>query len=536
MNNHASTEVQEATAGSRPDFDQHLLIVTAEEVLSPSGRSRGWQVRAPEHLAAVLTRWRPRSLVVDEKRTNPPTCYLVGADLLEQLGLVAAGDTVEEVKSDLRVRLEEFAAAMPDWRLRWKPSGGWCYLEHTQNNQAVDIVLEPYYHLTAGVNDMGLVGDGDRFDLPEDDAAAARELARRVAAVIELLGVMPKASASATGAELAARFNRARREPIGPTFLPNLEGTASSEDLPERPLNWTADRIDDDQLAAASRLIVIDQRNAYLAAAQTDLGWGEPRHVDRGEAAALIAGKKIPQGWWHIDIDRYSAEFDLTLFPAPSPVRTKLIDNTHREPQSSTHTWVTTTTLKYLMLAQDKGGAGLIPRPQQAWIFPHSGRPLTDWVNTLKVALLASTSDEFVATEQWAQAMSGYYFKTVYKAYIGRMSAARTWNSEAQQQHIQPYWEQSIIANCRGRSLLFAAKTRAEHGLTPLACATDAWTYLVPDDVDLVDDGGAGYLGKYKTDLDLPLTAADKKILRSASGPTAVAEALAKVKTRTRRR
>lgn len=59
------------------EFDSHILVITADEVLSPSvltdpDSARDWKVRAPEHLAAVLTRWRPRSLPIDGKKRPAP--------------------------------------------------------------------------------------------------------------------------------------------------------------------------------------------------------------------------------------------------------------------------------------------------------------------------------------------------------------------------------------------------------------------------------------------------------------------------------
>lgn len=409
---------------------------------------------------------------------------------------------------------------MPEWKERFRPSGGWGYLEHAANRQAVDVVLEPYYHLTAGTYDMGIVGDGGDYDLPEDDGEAARELLRRAMLVMEMLEVMPKAAASSTAADSITRHLAGRKTPITASYQPALEGTASGQDLPERALNWNADRVDPDQLQAADRLVVIDQRAAYLNAAQQDLGWGAARHVPRGEAEVMIAGKSLPQGWWLIDIPGYDPELsDPGLFPVPRPLRTIRGEDGKISVARTEGVWVTTETLKHLRRPEETGGAGVRPGVRQAWVFPESGRPLVDWVERVKIALWCSDLDECERPMRWQRAMSEYYFKRIYKSYIGRMAAASTWRSDEVRQHIQPYWEQTIIARARSLAMLRAAKIRTEHGLTPLSCETDAWTYLVPEGIDLADTfDGKAWLGKYKLEGECVLTPDDREALATTTG------------------
>lgn len=503
------------------DPDRHAVIITADSVISPLGKVRNWKIRSPEDLSATLSHLRLVSLPVGGAVSTAPQCWLVG-EIVEILGLRSDADDGDTgaISADLQIRFEEFAASMPEWENRFRSSGGWGYLRHTVSKQGIDLVLEPYGHLNTGSKDHGILGDGDKFDLPDDDHEAGLVLAHRIKSVIELLEVMPAPSASGTAAALQAKINRGRKTPLEATYLSNLDGiTDPVSQLPEKPLNWVAARVDADQLAAADQLVVVDARAAHLASAQTDMGWGEAEHVDNpNKATALASSGKIPQGWWKIDVDRVHPILDARIFPLPFPAMptTEVIGQ-----------WVTTATLKFLMLPEGKGGIGYKPRVQQAWIHPNSGRPLREWVAVLRMARIAGIYDAQVG-EAPDEAFT-FFIKRVYTSYIGRISRADRWKTKASQQHIQPHWNQTVEATTRGKALIYAARIHNEHGLTPLKCATDAWTYLVPAGIDLVGEPSET-LGKYKSELVIDLDDEDKALLGAAGTTAAVDKALTAIK------
>lgn len=510
-----------------PVPDRHAVVITSDAVILPSrSMIHQWSIRAPEHLSATLTRLRLVNLAV-KKMSRPPQCWLVG-EIVETLGLRAyAPDNVtpeefrELTKRDLEIRLEEFVASMPDWEMRFRPSGGWAYLRHRDNKQGIDLVLEPYIGLTTGRDDFGLLGrddDGEGTKLPEDDFEAGKVIAARIHSTIELLRVMPKNTASATGAAMFEQDNKARKEPIDATYPVDLEGAVDLlEKLPERPLNWTTSRIDPDQLKSAHRLQVLDMRAAYLSSAQITLGWGTPRQVSNSsEATALAEEKTLQQGWWLIRIGRVHPEIDADVMPLPPPAH----------PTQEALSWVTSTTLHYLRLEEVKGGIGYVPDVEQAWIYPNRGKPLRDWVDTLRSARLCALVDaEESAIPELVDHGFVDFIKRIYTSYLGRIASPGSWKTPASKQHIQPFWAQSIIADTRGKAFMFAAQVRKEFGLVPVQCVTDAWTYLVPEGMVLPYDDGET-LGKYKLETDVELTDAHRDLLAAATDRGSISAAL----------
>ncbi|MHA4854814.1 hypothetical protein L1080_035670 [Rhodococcus sp. MSC1_016] len=491
--------------------DGHALIVTAAGTYTPSGRELTGPVDSLEKLDKLI-RWASLTPL-----GAPAQIWVVGLAACELLGWVidpGSEDDVDDMEA-LRTRAAAeltatLHATLPPlldagWELRGEP-GHVVHLSRTIGNftSMVDVVIEPYvwtywnkdfgWHNRVG--DMGVLGSPAAGTyLPDDDLPAARELGRRLAWCAQHLGVLPGPTPARTGAAIIDKIKRERtRSGKGivvttPGPVPPLDGPPRG-DL-EPAVGWT--RVPEAaDLEDACRLVSIDQRAAYLASAgMLELGYGQPKHLTGGAAAAAASGEKgAPFGLWRITLPAGQTLSLPEKLPLPHP---------HMLADQPVQTWVTTVTLDALREPVADGGIGADLDDldiTEAWVYPQQGRVLDKWAKILREA-------RKTAVDTQDAAMKGF-IGSCYKGYIGRMVNPDMWTSTRMVHHHQPLWRASIIAHCRWRGRRVAMRIAREHQRWPVRTVTDSWVYLLPEEEDIADESGA--LGKMTVEKDVALT------------------------------
>lgn len=216
-------------------------------------------------------------------------------------------------------------------------------------------------------------------------------------------------------------------------------------------------------------VVKVDQRAAYLAAAgQVELGYGTPKELTR-ISRKTFDDPKPPFGLWRVNLAP-AEQFDLSKrLPLPHPSMSWDAPSTF---------WATTRGVQHLMTPTENGGAGLGVAElaiDGAYVWPQQGRLLRTWADALRVALIEARAAGRPDYEQMA--------KSIYKAYLGRMSTAK-W-SQGDRQHEQPAWAAAIRADTRARAFRYAARIVSEHNLFPVQAELDTWVYLLPDGTDI---------------------------------------------------
>ncbi|MHA4854411.1 hypothetical protein L1080_033490 [Rhodococcus sp. MSC1_016] len=492
--------------------DGHALIVTAAGTYTPSGKELTGPVDSLEKLDKLI-RWASLTPL-----GAPAQIWVVGLAACELLGWVidpGSEDDVDDMEA-LRTRAATeltatLHATLPPllsagWELRGEP-GHVVHLSRTIGNftSMVDVVIEPYvwtywnkdfgWHNRVG--DMGVLGSPAAGTyLPDDDLPAARELGRRLAWCAQHLGVLPGPTPARTGAAIIDKIKRERTRSgkgivvttAGP--VPPLDG-APRGDL-EPAVGWTRVPQASD-LEDADRLVSIDQRAAYLASAgMLELGYGQPKHLTGGSAAAAAASgaKGTPFGLWRITLPPGQTLSLPEKLPLPHP---------HMLADQPVQTWVTTVTLDALREPVADGGIGADLDDldiTEAWVYPQQGRVLDKWAKILREA-------RKTAVDTRDAAMKGF-IGACYKGYIGRMVNPDMWTATRMQHHHQPLWRASIIAHCRWRGRRVAMRIAREHHRWPVRTVTDSWVYLLPEGQDISDPSEA--LGKMTVEKDVALT------------------------------
>jgi len=259
----------------------------------------------------------------------------------------------------------------------------------------------------------------------------------------------------------------------------------------EPAVGWT--RVPDAQdLEGADRLVSIDQRAAYLASAgMLELGYGQPKHLTGGKAAAAAVGDKgTPFGLWRI-----------TLPPGQtlSLPEKLLLPHPHMLADQPVQTWVTSVSIDGLCAPVADGGIGADLDDldiTEAWVYPQQGRVLDKWAKILREARKS-------AVDTRDAAMKGF-IGSCYKGYIGRMVNPDMWTAKQMQHHHQPLWRAAIIAHCRWRGRRVAMRIAREHHRWPVRTVTDSWVYLLSGGEDISDPSQA--LGKMTVEKDVILT------------------------------
>nr|WP_271209334.1 hypothetical protein [Rhodococcus wratislaviensis]GLK33847.1 hypothetical protein GCM10017611_06900 [Rhodococcus wratislaviensis] len=491
--------------------DGHALIVTAAGTYTPSGKELTGPVDSLEKLDKLI-RWASLTPL-----GAPAQIWMVGLAACELLGWVidpGSEDDVDDMEA-LRTRAASeltatLHATLPPllgagWELRGEP-GHVVHLSRTIGNftSMVDVVIEPYvwtywnkdfgWHNRVG--DMGVLGSPTAGTyLPDDDLPAARELGRRLAWCAQHLGVLPGPTPARTGAAIIDKIKRERTRSgkgivvttAGP--VPPLDG-APRGDL-EPAVGWT--RVPEtSDLEDACRLVSIDQRAAYLASAgMLELGYGQPKHLTGGPAAAAAVGEKgTPFGLWRITLPAGQTLSLPEKLPLPHP---------HMLADQPVQTWVTSVTLDALREPVAEGGIGADLDDldvTEAWVYPQQGRVLDKWAKILREA-------RKTAVDTRDAAMKGF-IGSCYKGYIGRMVNPDMWTATRMQHHHQPLWRASIIAHCRWRGRRVAMRIAREHDRWPVRTVTDSWVYLLPEGKDIADPSEA--LGKMTVEKDVTLT------------------------------
>ncbi|MEU2005137.1 hypothetical protein ACH47B_29455 [Rhodococcus sp. NPDC019627] len=492
--------------------DGHALIVTAAGTYTPSGKELTGPVDSLEKLDKLI-RWASLTPL-----GAPAQIWIVGLAACELLGWVidpGSEDDVDDMEA-LRTRAATdltatLHATLPPllgvgWELRGEP-GHVVHLSRTIGNftSMVDVVIEPYvwtywnkdfgWHNRVG--DMGVLGSPTAGTyLPDDDLPAARELGRRLGWCAQHLGVLPGPTPARTGAAIVDKIKRERTRSgkgivmttAGP--VPPLDG-APRGDL-EPAVGWT--RVPEtSDLADADRLVSIDQRAAYLASAgMLELGYGQPKHLTGGAAAAAAASgeKGTPFGLWRITLPAGQTLSLPEKLPLPHP---------HMLADQPVQTWVTSVSIDGLCAPVADGGIGADLDDleiTEAWVYPQQGRVLDKWAKILREA-------RKTAVDTRDAAMKGF-LGSCYKGYIGRMVNPDMWTATRMQHHHQPLWRASIIAHCRWRGRRVAMRIARQHQRWPVRTVTDSWVYLLPEGEDISDPSEA--LGKMTVEKDVTLT------------------------------
>ncbi|MHA4854605.1 hypothetical protein L1080_034520 [Rhodococcus sp. MSC1_016] len=491
--------------------DGHALIVTAAGTYTPSGKELTGPVDCLEKLDKLI-RWASLTPL-----GAPAQIWVVGLAACELLGWVidpGSEDDVDDMEalrtraaSELTATLHATLPPLLDagWELRGEP-GHVVHLSRTIGNftSMVDVVIEPYvwtywnkdfgWHNRVG--DMGVLGSPAAGTyLPDDDLPAARELGRRLAWCAQHLGVLPGPTPARTGAAILDKIKRERTRSgkgivvttAGP--VPPLDG-APRGDL-EPAVGWT--RVPEtSDLEDACRLVSIDQRAAYLASAgMLELGYGQPKHLTGGAAAAAASGEKgAPFGLWRITLPAGQTLSLPEKLPLPHP---------HMLADQPVQTWVTSVSIDGLCAPVADGGIGADLDDldiTEAWVYPQQGRVLDKWAKILREA-------RKTAVDTADAAMKGF-IGSCYKGYIGRMVNPDMWTATRMQHHHQPLWRASIIAHCRWRGRRVAMRIAREHHRWPVRTVTDSWVYLLPNGQDIADPSEA--LGKMTVEKDVALT------------------------------
>ncbi|MGB7234866.1 MAG: hypothetical protein WBD41_02695 [Rhodococcus sp. (in: high G+C Gram-positive bacteria)] len=504
------------------DADGHAIIVTAAGTHSPSGQRLTGSVDSVDNLEKLIA-WAgltPHGLTAQ--------VWFVGIDSCSQIGWTVdpgSEDDVDDLEQ-LRLRVAEdlqntIAATLPPliaagWELRGDPG----FVTHLTRKvgtatQMVDILLEPYvwtyWNKDFGwgnrVGDMGILGSPTAGTyLPDDDAAAAGELGRRLAWCVKHLGTLPGPTPARTAAAIVDKIRRERLR-TGKGIAVTTAGALPPITDPPRgdlePAAGWSRLLDSDDLDDVDALVTIDQRAAYLASAgMLSLGYGTARHLTGDKAVAGAGEEKIPFGLWQVTLpaaDQYSLPPKL---PLPHPAM---------EHGAPVQTWVTTVSLEGLCSPVVDGGMGLDVDDldiAQAWVYPEQGRALDKWAKVLRAARTVAVDT--------GDAPMKRFLGACYKGYVGRMVNPDMWTATRMQHHHQPVWRAAIMAHSRWRGRRIAMRIAAETGRWPIRTMTDSWVYLVGEGQNIADAGAQ--LGKMTLEKQVPL--ADETILAFAAAET----------------
>lgn len=527
----ATVDRKQATG---PIADRHAVLVTGEGSFSPSGARLTGPVDSVDKLAKLIN-W----CTLDPKGA-PPQIWLVGMQACELLGwTIDPGSEDDADRATLRARAADELADVITASLAPLVAAGWELRDNARpghrihlsrkagkDSSMLDVVLEPYAWTVGTSGDhLGILGtesdDPDTStELPEDDLAAAQELARRLTFCIEHLHVLPGPTAARTGAAVLDSIRRPRDrannglvvKEAGP--LPPLNGALAGELEPA--VLWTRMPREDD-LDDADTLVTIDQRAAYLASAgMLDFGYGTPESVG-GDAAenAVLAAKTTPFGLYRVTLPAGDSLTLPELLPLPHP---------HMRADQPVQTWVTAVSLDGLRAPVADGGAGLDLTDlaiSEAWIYPHQGRALDKWAALLRQARKATVDPE---TDHTIDRAMKEFVGTCYKGYIGRMLDPDLWTSKWTVHHHQPTWRASIMAHARWRGRRAAMRIGATHDRWPLRSVTDSWVYAAAAGETIADD--SPNLGKMVVEKTAPLADATIVDLMAATTYGQVRDAL----------
>jgi hypothetical protein len=443
--------------------DGRIALITSHGVIAPSGTVLAGPMPNGAALGALL-RWRwPR------KPKDLPQLWLT-FEALEAIGFPTAIDK----GADGVVDLDELVASAFDCEVTWRQSGWFTcrFAGGDGERRTAHVVLIPMLYLDPPAQrpcDMGVAGwEGTATELPEDEIAAVKLLADRIAWLAGLAdGVAPASRWATVGAQLLdAVRRRGRAKPIEACPLPVQVAVEAGELEPIVPPKWDnrphkarGDKVD----------VEVDQRAAHLAsAAQVELGYGTPKELKRINTA-VFNEQRPPFGLWRLSTPAGADLDGLTKrLPLPHPAM---------QWDSPATFWITTRGIQHLTAPVELGGAGLSVAELEidaAWVWPQQGRLLRTWGDVLRAKLIEARDAERQDLQD--------FIKGIYTTYLGRMSTDK-W-APSQRQHQQPAWYAAIRADTRFRAMRYARVIADTHGLYPVAAELDAWIYRLPADVD----------------------------------------------------
>lgn len=465
--------------------DQWIVLATSRGIVSPSGVVVAGPLPTGEALWKFIA-WRWKSGHTKEM----PQIWLT-PEALAAVGLT------EEATADLAP--EDFTAAVAETfgcEVTRAKSGWYTARFATDTGQKRSVYLVVIDQMWTDQpeqrpGDMGLAGwEGTDTELPDDEIEAVKVLADRMTWLAGLgdSGVVPAGSWATVGAQMLNRLRaKTRAKDIAQSPLPPLVSVGGDELEPAVTSVW-------ERWPHRSKeglfVVKVDQRAAYLAAAgQVELGYGTPKELTRISRKTFEEQPKPPFGLWRVNLAP-AEQFDLSKrLPLPHPAMAWDAPSTF---------WVTTRGVQHLMTPTESGGAGLGVAElaiDAAYVWPAQGRLLRTWADALRVALLEAHATGRTDYEQMA--------KSIYKAYLGRMSTDK-W-SQGDRQHQQPAWAAAIRADTRARAFRYAARITHEHNLFPVQAELDTWVYLLPDGTDIgFLDEPSDANGKYRVKEVIP--------------------------------
>lgn len=532
----------------------HALIADSRGVwgLDRSAITRG-PITSVKHLELLLDHVRTRELLAPCGAA--PQLWLVGNPVCEALGWSLAGLHEDEqaqarlaqaqsqnqaraiakhilserIVASLQTQFESFDM-VPGWTIRRGRDvalgdvdpGAMVPLVYRDREDGrpfrLDVFIEPEMWTLTGRDDLGVLGsERQGTALPEDEAGTAAELARRLRWMIDHLGVLPSATSSMIGAGIQddimrqrRRWNSERKEQARGAVVEQrspLPTAIAPEVIIEAPVEWS--RTPTVQELSSSRLLmVVDQRASYLASAGTlELGWGEPKHVNRATAEQMLSADKIAFGVWKVELPALAEINADPRLPAVLPPM--------RYDRRVT-AWITTESVHSLLDPVSDGGAGLEVDDllvDEGYVYPERGRALEAWTKRLRQARTAAVDDG----DQTMKKIVG----SIYKSYVGRIANPDMWRSQYKAHHFQPMWHYAIIADARRRGRRQVMKLVDQHQVWPIASRTDSWTFLCQDSAGFADP--TGYLGR----LDVEKQAELDEGLRQRLSAGSIAEAVA---------
>lgn len=464
--------------------EKHALILGSRGAVTPSGLvlTKGPLLHGADLGALVWYRWKTAPVPPGKGRQAPVPQIWITADALLAVGMkppAAPSDGSDLTSTDLKpIVADLFGCDVTSAKAGWFTCRFASPDEPT--DRVVQLVLLPFLWTDPSPqrpHDQGLAGEADApTELPADEDAAIAELGRRLiwhSMITQATEptLLPAARPATVGAELLDTVRARGRSkqfwtpgPLPATVISEtsfIDPPLSPSSLKNRPHRATGDATE----------VEVDQRAAYLASAgQCDLGHGEPEERRDIDPELLADTNKLPFGLWRVTTPPAEELNGLTRkLPLPHGYM--------RWDEPSTF-WATSRSVRLLTDPVELGGAGLGVAELQidaAWIWPHQGRLLRAWADTIRVQLEAAIAadDEFEIA----------YLKNVYKAFIGRMSSDQ--HPRHQRFYQQVAWVATIRADTRARALRYAATVAREQGLYPIECGEiDALIYRVPADVD----------------------------------------------------
>lgn len=387
--------------------------------------------------------------------------------------------------------------------------------------RAFTVVLEAYSYMWEPDERDPSGPDQKDWPLPDPDdepAAYCRQLALRLSAAAELLGVPWQASAAGTGAELLDRLDvRMKKDPAtgqrdqdwrryGREAVPEkaLHASRVGGQHMWEPHNQWSRRPSEDELDAARELVLFDERYSYLPRARSlSFGYDEPQQMDPATVAARLANGDQLYGLVLLRLPVW----DVAAMPPPHPdmpTAAAADGHTVRRWTSMRTPWLLANLHKHTEYQGDE----LAELIEEAWVWPKTHRMFNGWADRVRTARARAEQEAAAAAGQDAVSAAADWHaveqmvKGVYAGYLGKLGSRRVLRkgSERYHHHYRPLAQATVWGEQRIQAFIKLAKYAQASGVFPLfAAGTDSYGYLDPTvsgDAPQpdTDDGKAGKL------------------------------------------